>query len=166
MSLPRPRLDYALTVGPLLLALLAFTTFHHCVPTVSGKYIKFCVFVYPATGLPESPLLGNRNAERRRAPARWTRRVVAYRSQRGAFVYMRLSVDADVIVLHGHPPRRIALAAPFPLTSDITVLSCQFALLSVSKISTTIAVDRVGSVKEYAPPTSSSLTDREVDLDC
>jgi len=54
----------------------------------------------------------------------------------------RLSVDADVIVLHDHPPRGIALVAPFPL-SDITVFSCQFALLSVLKISTTIAVDRV-----------------------
>ncbi|KYQ56599.1 hypothetical protein ALC60_04454 [Trachymyrmex zeteki] len=103
MSMPRPRLDYALTVGPLLLAFLAFIMFHHCVPTVSGKYIKFCVFVYPA-------------------------------------------FSVDVIVLPGDPPRGIALAAPFPLTSDITVqLSCQFALLSVLKISTTIAVDRVRS---------------------
>lgn len=68
MSLPRPRLDYALTVGPLLLALLVFTTFHHCVPTVSGMYIKFYVFMYPATA--GSLLLGNSNAERRRAPAR------------------------------------------------------------------------------------------------
>lgn len=54
--------------------------------------------------------------------------------------------SVDVIVLPGDPPRGIALAAPFPLTSDITVqLSCQFALLSVLKISTTIAVDRVRS---------------------
>ncbi|KYN45439.1 hypothetical protein ALC56_00133 [Trachymyrmex septentrionalis] len=139
MSLPRPRLDYALTVGPLLLALLAFTTFHHCVPTVSGKYIKFCVFVHPADcrsrrHMSRAPLLGNRSAERRRAPARWTRRVLAYRSQRGS-------------------SRRILLAsaAPFPLTADITVLSCQFALLSVSKISTTIAVDRVSrTLREYS----------------
>jgi len=106
MSLPRPRLDYALTVGPLLLALLVFTTFHHCVPTVSGMYIKFYVFMYPATA--GSLLLGNSNAERRRAPARWTRRVVAYRSQRDFCLYdasasMSMSSFYTIILLEGSP---------------------------------------------------------------
>ncbi|KYN17393.1 hypothetical protein ALC57_10369 [Trachymyrmex cornetzi] len=115
MSLPRPRLDYALTVGPLLLALLAFTMFHHCVPTVSGKYIKFCVFVYPATGLPESPLLGNGNGERRRAPARWTRRVASRIARNGRFCLYA-------------PQRRCRCHRPAWSSSSRDRLSCSVSL--------------------------------------
>jgi len=137
MSLPRPRLDYSLTVGPLLLALLAFTY----VPAVSGEYKTLSYSCAPRPELPShvaGSLLGNRIAERRRAPARWTRRRV--QRSRDFSAYAPLSADSDFRCV----PRRIAFSR-FPRQSDSMLVSAR--LLSVSKISTIspspIARDRI-----------------------
>ncbi|KAL6264584.1 hypothetical protein P5V15_004686 [Pogonomyrmex californicus] len=158
MSLPRRRLDYALTVGPLLLVLLAFTY----VPAVSGEYKKKSCHIQASCGrnrhMSRSPLLGNRLAARRRAPARWTRpslsqaqnvhgacELCACRFERVSSLRRR-----DLVV-----PLRDRPVASFLSTSGITVVLVLVHLLSVLKISTAavtiaavIAYDQALEIKQ------------------
>lgn len=110
MSPPRPRLDYALTVGPLLLALLAFI---RVLPAVSGEYETLHI-----------------RAPRDRSRRARTCRALAARQQdcgatpsagaldassrrphetSASLIYTRLGVDADLVVPTGSPSRFVSL---------------------------------------------------------